>query len=453
MDSIKVDDIMDKVDRGKIHAMLDFPMIEGDVSKMRVVVTTNVKTAATDGNTMWVNPHFINALDAFQVEFVVLHEWAHVFLKHFSRSIKLEDKELVQQATDHEANNLLKKANVPILDNALCDPQFAEMTMEQIYRYLKDIQVEEPEGPGGKPCEDGEPEGPPGGGSIGVDKPDQPSEPEGENAEDEEDSDEQPIGKDEGLNRGEQVSGIEDYEVPDISEWGEVVDPGELTPEEISDAEFEDTIRQENALASASLSGKLPESIENHVRDIAAKSRVDWRAELADFVEQAMTGFDGYLSWTKPNKRYASMGIHMPSVIPESEEIAILVDSSGSMDMAMFDLALEETKSIVDVAQPSMAHVVVFDHRIVSCDSYEQGVEFPAQVGRRAAGGTDIDMALRYVEENLEVNGIIVISDMEFFRCPNDPGVPVLWVEVPQRRGGWWATPRDFGRSIRVEAN
>ena len=129
------------------------------------------------------------------------------------------------------------------------------------------------------------------------------------------------------------------------------------------------------------------------------------------------------------------------------------MDSSGSMDMAMFDLALEETKSIVDVAQPSMAHVVVFDHRIVSCDSYEQGVEFPAQVGRRAAGGTDIDMALRYVEENLEVNGIIVISDMEFFRCPNDPGVPVLWVEVPQRRGGWWATPRDFGRSIRVEAN
>jgi predicted metal-dependent peptidase len=441
MDSIKVDDIMDKVDRGKIHAMLDFPMIEGDVSKMRVVVTTNVKTAATDGNTMWVNPHFINALDAFQVEFVVLHEWAHVFLKHFSRSIKLEDKELVQQATDQEANNLLKKANVPILDNALCDRQFAEMTMEQIYRYLKDRQDEEPLGPGPYPGSDDGDE-PTGGGDTKCEDP-----------EGEEDSDEQPIGKDKGLDRGEQVSVIKDYEVPDISEWGEVVDPGELTPEEISDAEFEDTIRQENTMASASLSGKLPESIEKHVRDIAAKSRVDWRAELADFVEQAMTGFNGYLSWTKPNKRYASMGIHMPSVIPESEEIAILVDSSGSMDMAMFDLALEETKSIVDVAQPSMAHVVVFDHQIVSCDSYEKGVEFPAQVGRRAAGGTDIDMALRYVEENLEVNGIIVISDMEFFRCPNDPGVPVLWVEVPQRRGGWWATPRDFGRSIRVEAN
>ena len=117
-----------------------------------------------------------------------------------------------------------------------------------------------------------------------------------------------------------------------MSEWGEVVDPGDLTPEQISDAEFEDAIRQENTIASASLSGKLPESIEQHVRNIAAKSRVDWRAELADFVEQAMTGFDGYLSWAKPNKRYASMGIHMPSIIPESEEIAILIDTSGSMD-------------------------------------------------------------------------------------------------------------------------
>ena len=436
MYSIKIDDILDKVDRGKIHAMLDFPMIEGDVSKMRVIVTTSVKTAATDGNTVWVNPHFINALDPFQVEFVVLHEWGHVFLKHFSRSIKLDDKELVQQATDQEVNNLLRKANVPILDSALCDSQFADMTMEQVYRYLKDSQ--EQEGTKGETNVDG---GNPG------------TEPGESNESGEGTSDPAGSPDEEVFQRGGEVTEISDYQLPDVSEWGEVVDPGDLTPEQISDAEFEDAIRQENTIASASLSGKLPESIEQHVRNIAAKSRVDWRAELADFVEQAMTGFDGYLSWAKPNKRYASMGIHMPSIIPESEEIAILIDTSGSMDDKMFNLALEETKSIVDVAQPSMAHVVVFDHQIVSCDSYERGIEFPDQMGRRAAGGTDIEKALQYVEENLEVNGIIVISDMEFFISPTDPGMPVLWVEVPTRVGRWWATPRDFGRSIRVEAN
>ena len=202
MYSIKIDDILDKVDRGKIHAMLDFPMIEGDVSKMRVIVTTNVKTASTDGNTVWVNPHFINALSPFETEFVVLHEWGHVFLKHFSRSIKLDDKELVQIATDQEVNNLLKRANVPILDSALCDPQFSDMTMEQIYRYLKDNQ------------EQGDTEGERNvDGGVPVSEPDEPNES-GE-------ATSEPAGPqdDEVFQRGEEVVEISDYQLPDVSEW------------------------------------------------------------------------------------------------------------------------------------------------------------------------------------------------------------------------------------------
>jgi len=446
---IKSDDVFEKIDRGKIHAMFDLPMIEGDVSKMPVVLTTEIKTAATDGNTTWVNPHFVNLLDDFEIEFVVLHEWAHVFLKHFSRSIKLPNKELVQLATDEEANHLLEKAGIRIIPGAICTPGYRDMTMEQIYRHLESQLPPAGDEPGdaeggGEETEKTEETGQSGTGE----------ESDGSSTETNDDGDDDSENKSNDIGPGEEIEPSEDYKLPPVSEWGEVKDPGVLSGEEEEQVEFEDTIRQETAMATASLNGKLPAAVEEHVRSISAKSKIDWKMELADFVDQAMNGFDGYLSWSKPNKRFAGLGIHMPSIIPESEQIAILLDSSGSMDNDMFNYALKETKSIIDLAQPDVTHVVTFDHDIVGVDSYEMGVEFPDRVGRRSWGGTNIKGAFDHVSDNLDVNGIIVISDMEFFGGPEDPGIPVIWVEIPSTEYGFWGGfSLPFGRAIRVDKN
>ena len=435
MSTIKADDILMKVDRAKIHAMFTLPMVEGDVSKMSVTLTTKVPTAATDGNEMWVNPHFMNSIDEFQAEFVVLHEWAHCFLKHFSRGTKLPNKELFQLASDAEVNHLLRNAGVQLLPDVHCTPGYEDMTMEQIYRELESRAAQVPQ-----PVI-------------------QESQDQGEGEEDgkdtsNEDVDDADAGGSGGssFEPGSEIEEDGSYELPDTKEWGQVEDPGVLTDEESDQIEFEDMMRQETTIATASLNGKLPSNIESHVRSLAAKSKVDWKSEMADFVEQSMNGHDGYLSWTKPNKRFAGLGIHMPSIIPESEEIAILLDSSGSMDDRMYELALTEVKSIIDLAQPTMAHVVVFDSGIVSVDSYEEGVQFPDSKGRQSWGGTNPQKGFDYISENFIVNGIIVLSDMEFFTSPEDPEIPVLWVEIPTGDGRWWPTQRSFGRSIKVEA-
>jgi predicted metal-dependent peptidase len=431
MDLITYEMIIDKVNKAKIHSMLDFPLVEGDVSKTRCVVTTEVKTAATDGNTLWVNPHFFNALDKYQAEFVILHEWAHAFLKHFSRSMNMSDSELVARASDEEANHLLRKAGVQILPNAFCTKQFEDMTMEDIYRYLESQKQNGDDGKDTQPNEDEQ------SGSESGDSGDSTTET-NDGAEPE------------AMSEGDSIAPVENYELPPVCEWGEVKEIGDPSAEDRAQAEFEDTIRQENCIASASLNGKLPKAIESYVRSINARSKVDWKSELSDFVEQAMSGFDGYISWSKPNKRYASMGIHMPSIIPESEEIAILVDSSGSMEENMFNLAMNETKAVIDLAQPTMSHVVTFSHYIVSTESYEGGVEFPEKIDRLSNGGTDIQMALDYVSSNFDVNGIIVLSDMEFYGVPSDPGVPIIWVEIPSGLPSYYMWKPTFGRAIRV---
>lgn len=430
---ISIDDLHDKADKAKIHAIFTLPMLEGDVVSLPVVFTTDVKTAATDGKTLWANPHFLNSLDEYQAEFVILHEWAHNFLKHFSRGIRLPNKDFLQRACDEEANHLLKKAGVRLLPDVWCSEEYADMTMEQIYKHLEgQPKISSPEEGEGDSDESGE------------DKGSTESDPNGENTENK---------SSESFKPGDKIEEIEGYEAPRPSDWGEVKDPGEMSNEEIDQAEFEDTMRQESTIGTAALSGKLPKNIEDQVRSITAKSRVDWRRELADFVDRTMSGIDGYISWSKPNKRFAGLGIHMPSIIPEGENIAILMDASGSMDEEMFDIAASETKSVIDLAQPDMTHVIQFSHYIISVDSFESGVQFPESVNRNGSGGTIVQLGLEYVMENLDVNGIIVISDMEFGGKIEDPGIPVLWVDVPRKGAAFrWGAPKEFGRAIEVVA-
>ena len=97
-----------------------------------------------------------------------------------------------------------------------------------------------------------------------------------------------------------------------------------------------------------------------------------------------------------------------------------------------------------------MSHMVTFSHYIVSTESYEGGVEFPEKIERLSVGGTDIQMALDYVSNNFDVNGIIVLSDMEFCSAPSDPGVPIIWVEIPSGSPSYYMWKPTFGRAIRV---
>ena len=147
------------------------------------------------------------------------------------------------------------------------------------------------------------------------------------------------------------------------------------------------------------------------------------------------------------------MDTYLPSSLNEGiGEIAVLIDSSGSMDEKMYEVAASETAHLINDADPSKSHVLEFTTEIVSVSSYEDGIEIDKMPERQGWGGTNVCIGFDWVEENApETTAIVVISDMEFFKWPEDTGIPVLWVKVPPREDNSWyfGTP-SFGKMITV---
>tara|TARA_R110000751_G_scaffold307729_1_gene430833 strand:- start:587 stop:1939 length:1353 start_codon:yes stop_codon:yes gene_type:complete len=441
-------DILDMVNQGKTHAIMDLPLLSGDVLKMNIILTTARPTASTDGTTVWMNPHFVASLTPEQIEFLIVHEWAHCFLRHFSRGLDLPMDKIRRRAEDEEVNYFITVAGFKMIPGGWLTPEFKGMTLEEIDGLLRARQEDEPDEPGEKGDE-------PDNGNPGEDKGSKPDD--NDNAEEDDDA-EGPVVKGvpeepTAINPNDEITVPEDYVVPPVNEWGGVESGDGLTESEKQEIRDRENMEQANSIAVASLSGNMPAALEEMLRKINKECQVDWREELSDFIDYSVNG-DGDLTFAKPNKKFIASGVWMPSIDPECvAEIAVMVDSSGSMDEDMYQLAYSETQGLINFAEPDKTWVIEFDHKVSSVEEYEGGMEFKEVTSRSRWGGTNPLTGFKWIQENSpNVTGIVVISDMEFHEqmtAKHDPGVPVLWVEVPSN-GHWWPTPRDFGRSIRV---
>lgn len=120
-------------------------------------------TAYTDGINKKYGRGFLNAVcktDA-EVAGLVLHENLHVALRHMinCRDLFKENRALANKAADYVVNGIIMsikdKEVVKLPEGGLYDMRFANMSMREVYRILKEEQ-EEDEGGGGGGDGDGE---------------------------------------------------------------------------------------------------------------------------------------------------------------------------------------------------------------------------------------------------------------------------------------------------------
>ena len=71
-----------------------------------------------------------------EVVFVVAHEMIHAYFLHQERGLNRAPA-LWQQASDYEANSILKRAGFSLIEQALYEPTFERMSAEAIYDALK----------------------------------------------------------------------------------------------------------------------------------------------------------------------------------------------------------------------------------------------------------------------------------------------------------------------------
>lgn len=129
--------LLDEQHRAKAALSHILPWMSGLISKLRFVYTFQVKTQATDGYNVMVNPQFTYNLDLTGKVFVMAHEIMHCVLNHLRRGASHNHKRS-NVAADYEVNatlvnlGLVKDSHIEKL-NALIDHKYDDWGYEKIY--------------------------------------------------------------------------------------------------------------------------------------------------------------------------------------------------------------------------------------------------------------------------------------------------------------------------------
>jgi predicted metal-dependent peptidase len=374
----------------------------------RKVVEANhprIQTAATDGKNEFYNRAFVDSMRDAELRFLVLHEIYHKLYRHLTtwRWMYDEDARLANQACDYVIN-------VQLVDDNKQD-KFATMTgpltigcYDDKYRgwdsarVFRDLQQQ---GKGGK----GNGNGQPGNGQG------QPTQGDGE--------------------------GFDDHM------WDEAKT---MTAEEQQDLarEIDEAVRQ-----GAMAAGKLGTGGERSFSELLQPQQ-DWREALREFVQATCAGSD-YSSWRRPNRRYISASMYMPSGISEQiGEIVIAPDMSGSIGAREIQRMLSEVKGIAETVHPEAVRLLYWDTKICADERYV-GPEIDNLVNTTkpaGGGGTMIECVPDHMRaERINAQCAVVFTDGYLGGGWGDWSCPVLWVIVDNKR----CNP-PFGTTVHVSS-
>jgi len=217
---------------------------------------------------------------------------------------------------------------------------------------------------------------------------------------------------------------------------------GQGSPAEVAQQQAEWKVKVAQAAQSAKMMGKLSAGLERLVAEILTP-KVDWRDVLQRFVVKCRSD---QRSWARPNRRFLSQGLYLPSVSGETlGEIAFAVDCSGSIGQDEINQFASEITTVWQDQRPTKVHVIYFDSEVSHYDEFDRDNE--PVIKPHGGGGTAFSPVFRYMEEHgINPVACIFLTDL----CCNDfgdePDYPVLWVSTHSDKA-------PFGEVVMMENN
>jgi len=335
-------------------------------------LTTDVRTACTDGWNTYFNPEFFKDFTDPQLRLLILHEQQHKAYRHnvVWRTLWREDSRLANIAADHFVNlSLIEMDNgegflsMPAV-GVQPDPQYHGWSVIQIYKHLK--------------------ENPP---------PD--------------------------------AGGLDDHD------WEAVDgDPSDAQAQQELD---QVRLRQiDQALRQGEILAKRRAQALGLTADLGFDGllhpKVDWRRALREFVSEHCAGTDES-TWRRPSRRYLAHDIYMPSMQGTTmTRLAVVLDTSGScFNSTEATRFVSELAAIIEQVNPATIDVLYVDTQVASHQTFENGQFAVAELKPRGGGGTDLPVAFDYLlKHQIKPDACVVLTDGETpFGQP--PGYPVLW--------------------------
>jgi predicted metal-dependent peptidase len=408
-----VEEAADALSKARLDLVLDHPFFGALALRLRPVVDWDCDTAWTDGVRLGINPETFMGLTAEQRKGLIAHEVLHCANGHPWRRDS-RDEEGWGRACDRAINKIITDAGMELwgdceMPSVLEEGQSAEVIYAAMQR--------KPQGQGDQPG-DGEGE------SEKFSDPGAMKTPEGGDGD----------GKSKDKSQGQSQDGEGDGAGQESKESSSSISA--TAKEELDNAWKIATIQ---AAMMAKSRGELPGGIENLI-DLVKRAPLDWRAELRRFMQQQAK--NDY-SWTKPHTRYLARGLYLPAL--RSEEmgpVVVAVDTSGSISEAEFQKFMDETKSVIEEANPEFTLVMQADAQVNDVKRFERGDFFvpPPVKGR---GGTNFNPVFEHVErEGIQPACLIYLTDLEGPYPAIPPDYPVLWVCSTDKEADWGETIR-----------
>jgi predicted metal-dependent peptidase len=382
------------IDRAYVSLVCDHPFWSTLLLNLEKVVDKGA-TMWTDGKRLGYCPDFCEKIGKDETIGVLAHEAAHVFLKHPIRRGH-RDPHLWNIACDHVVNALILKAGFKLPAGGV--PPIHDKTAEQVY---DDLVKNQPLPNANPNCHgNGDGNGNP---SNGNGTPD-PS--------------------DGGQGKGKQKG----------QGWGEVRDQKNEDGSSMSDSEREAADKEANVLikqaaTAAKRAGKMPAGMDQVIEEIT-EPKVDWRNVLQRFIgERARSDY----SWQRPNSRFFSRGIVLPSLDSHGiGKVVLAGDTSGSMTNIL-PAVFSEIVAALEVYEEQQTNGIT----VMWCDTEltEQLVSDVSDLKPVGGGGTSFAPVFKAVKtRHGDAKAVVYITDGYCDTFGEEPPCPVLWALTERNR-------------------
>ena len=185
-------------------------------------------------------------------------------------------------------------------------------------------------------------------------------------------------------------------------------------------------IRAQQALEKSHSMESLPDGLELLV-PMVRRGVIDWRSELRDSI-------GGYYvsdySMMPPSKKLLYAGVYLPSATSHHLELAIAIDSSGSVDEGLLGQFIAEVESITELFSSYSIELLVCDDRIRSHRTFMSGelIEYVLEGG----GGTDFAPVFEFIERQLAPPKLLLyFTDLDGNFPQVEPHYETVWI-TPQ---------------------
>lgn len=392
-----------RLQKAKISLMRNerFALFSGILMIGRTSIDDNVPTACTNGRDERYGRVFVKKLKDPELAFVVMHEGMHKCYRHLSTWRKLYDENpiLANAACDYVINLQLRDLDPE--ERVIAMPKYREGEkqgqfmglVDEKYRGMNAKQVfdllKQEHGGGG------------GGGGDGFDEHD----------------------------------------------WEGAKELSEEDKKKL-ERDIDQAVRQ-GLMAHQKIAGKGTGGLSRDMQDLL-EPKIDWREVLREFVKSTCRARDTS-SWRRPNRRYLSTDVYMPSMIGERVgHLVIGVDTSGSIGNDELRDFLSEVKGIAEEVNPEKVDLLYWGHSVEGHEEYSEA-DVPNIVSSTkpiGGGGTAPSCVSQYIKEKkLEPECIIILTDGY---VGNDWGsewnAPLLWVITGGNR-----VTAEHGKTIHVE--